>query len=372
MAEAAVDTTAQFTARSRKGDAARAALLDAARRIAARDGIDAIRLSTVADEANIAHATAYGYFRSRKELLQSVVAEDLNNLSRAMREVAGLPEPPDAPPPPSHVVRYELKAQGENITPAHNEDESNVAPFDSSLGGDRLRTALSNLAKDAPATARDPVLGESLDQRVAYIERKLSNLEENSRQAAEVLSRDVESLCNSFAALAQTGDEPDQALRSADFPAAIKEAEALPPAADDEILQLSLADAIPDEPETHRDAPKAADEKDQPTPEPTSNIGETQMTQETSNVVPIDAMAEAPRNPEIAPRVVPPDYLTAARRAAMSAVASQISQAESAKSEQKRRETRWMMTAAAVAAVLLVGAVVSLRLFTTRPAADLA
>src|SRR5215472_7962153 len=115
MAEAAVDTT-RFTERSRKGDAARAALLDAARRIATRDGIDAIRLSAVADEANIAHATAYGYFRSRKELLQSVVAEDLNNLSRAMREVAGLPEPPDAPPPPSRIVRYELKSQGQKAS----------------------------------------------------------------------------------------------------------------------------------------------------------------------------------------------------------------------------------------------------------------
>jgi TPR repeat protein/AcrR family transcriptional regulator len=376
MAEAAVDTTAQFTGRSRKGDAARVALLDAARRIAARDGIEAIRLSAVADEANIAPATAYGYFRSRRELLQSVVAEDLNTLSRAMRAVAGLPEPPDAPPPPSHVVRYELKSQGENMpgaSTAQNEDERSVAPFDAAAGGDRLRTALSNLAKDGSTTGRDPALGESLDRRIAYIEHKLSYLEENTRQTAEVLSRDVESLCNSFAVLAQIGDEADQEARPAEAPAAADTAATATPVADDGILQLSLADAIPDEPEAHKDVPRAAGESNEPMIETTSDIRETQMTQENSNVVPIDAKIAAPaapQSPEAAPRAVPPDYLTAARRAAMSAVASQISQAETAKSEQRRRETRWMIAAAAVAAVLLVGAVVTLRIFATRPAAD--
>src|SRR5262249_38872612 len=165
----------------RRGDGGRGGLLDAARRIAVRDGIDAIRLSAVADEANIAHATAYAYFRSRKELLQSVVAEDLNALSRAIRAVAGLPEPPDAPPTPSHIVRYELKAQGER---AQNEDEHADAQYSSAGEGDRARVAASNVVRDnAARLGHDPVLGESLDRRVAYIERKLSSLEENTRYA---------------------------------------------------------------------------------------------------------------------------------------------------------------------------------------------
>jgi TPR repeat protein/AcrR family transcriptional regulator len=373
MAEAALDTT-QFTGRSRKGDAARVALLDAARRIAARDGIDAIRLSAVADEANIAHATAYGYFRSRRELLQSVVAEDLNALSRAMRAVAGLPEPPDAPPPPSHIVRYELKSQVEKASDhwsEQNEGGHAAKPYITAEDGDRLPATAANVARDNTSIpGRDPALGESLDRRIAYIERKLSYLEENARQAAEVLSRDVESLCNSFAALAQI-DEADQELRPVKVPAATDTA-ATVAAMDDGILQLELADAIPDDSEAPEDAPKTAGESDKPMPEVTSEIGETQMTQHDSNIVPVDAKAAVPQGPEAAPRAVPVDYLTVARRAAMSAVASQISHSERTKSEQKRRETRWMIIAAAVAGVLLVGAAISFRELATRPAAVVA
>jgi TPR repeat protein len=78
-------------------------------------GIDAVTLSAVGDEANMARATVYSYFRGRSELLQSVVADDLNLLAQAMRRVAGMPEPPNAPPPPSRIVRFEIKAQGQNI-----------------------------------------------------------------------------------------------------------------------------------------------------------------------------------------------------------------------------------------------------------------
>src|SRR5215472_16597918 len=275
MAEAAVDTT-QFTGRSRKGDAARVALLDAARRIAAREGIEAIRLSAVADEANIAHATAYGYFRSRRELLQSVVAEDLNALSRAMRAVAGLPEPPDAPPPPSHIVRCELKSQGEKTSSdwsAQNGDGHATAQRDEE--GDRLRVTASIAGRDNTSTSeRDPALGESLDRRIAYIERKLSYLEANTRQAAEVLSRDVESLCSSFAALARV-DQIEEEPRPAEAPTAAAGAAATVAPVDDGILQLELSDVVPDEPETpEEDAPKMAGESDKPMPETISDIGE--------------------------------------------------------------------------------------------------
>jgi TPR repeat protein len=303
-------------------------------------------------------------------LLQSVVAEDLNALSRAMRAVAGLPEPPDAPPPPSHIVRYELKSLNEKAPDdwsAQNEDESAPAQREQVEEGDRLRvTALNTVGDSTSTSGRDPALGESLDRRIAYIERKLSYLEENSRQAAEVLSRDVESLCSSFAALARI-DQTEQEPRPAEAPTATGAGAAVAPV-DDGILQLELSDVVPDEPKTPEDAPRVGGESDKLVPETTSDIGETQMTQDNSNVVPIDAKEVAPQRPETAPRAVPADYLTVARRAAMSAVASQISQAERTKSEQKRRETRWMIAAAVVAGVLLVGAAISFREFATHPA----
>ena len=369
MAEAAVDT-AHFTTRTRKGDPARAALLDAARRIASREGVEAIRLSAVADEANIAHATAYGYFRSRKELLQSVVAEDLNALSRAMRAVAGLPEPPDAPPPPSQIVRYELKTQGDGYRPfgvqgtESTDLNTSADAARRAKESERMLPAQGGTEDKRPPSEYDEALGGSLDRRIAYIERKLSSVEENARHAAEVLSRDVESLCNSFAALVRIDNAGEDKHESEAAEASNSADNASP---DSGILQLELADIIPDEPKMAEAITVHTADAEKSLHEATSDTGEAQMTESTTSVQASETIALAPQTPD-ASRAAPPDYLTVARRAAMSAVASQIAHSEKAKTEQKRRETRWMIAAAAVAGVLLVGAAIMFREFAARPA----
>ncbi len=76
--------------RARTRGATRAAILEAARRVAARDGARNLSLRGVAAEAGFAPAALYGYFAGKDELLLALAAEDLAALSRAMRAaVAG-------------------------------------------------------------------------------------------------------------------------------------------------------------------------------------------------------------------------------------------------------------------------------------------
>ena len=73
--------------RPREGKAAsRASILEAARRVAARDGARDLSLRGVAAEAGFAPAALYGYFRNKDELLLALAADDLSLLARTMRE----------------------------------------------------------------------------------------------------------------------------------------------------------------------------------------------------------------------------------------------------------------------------------------------
>jgi TPR repeat protein len=71
----------QTRAKARDKSATRVAILDAARRLAADNGIETLTLASVAAEAGFARATVYGYFKSKEELLQSVVADDVEVLT---------------------------------------------------------------------------------------------------------------------------------------------------------------------------------------------------------------------------------------------------------------------------------------------------
>jgi AcrR family transcriptional regulator len=77
--------------RARDGSkaAARAAILEAGRRVAARAGARDLSLRAVAAEAGFAPAALYGYFRNKDELLLALAADDLSALARRMREAGG-------------------------------------------------------------------------------------------------------------------------------------------------------------------------------------------------------------------------------------------------------------------------------------------
>ena len=90
MAEAAIRLPKERRPRDASRQESRVAILDAARRVAARDGARDLSLRGVAAEAGFAPAALYGYFRNKDELLLALAAEDLTALARAMKGAGGL------------------------------------------------------------------------------------------------------------------------------------------------------------------------------------------------------------------------------------------------------------------------------------------
>jgi TPR repeat protein len=108
-------------------NATRLAILEAARRIAACDGADAVSLSRTADEAGFARPTVYGHFRNKEELVVSVVADDIVTLGRMMRKVAPVPAEPDAQFGNDDV---EQASRGEEAANENYSDNSNAEAAD--------------------------------------------------------------------------------------------------------------------------------------------------------------------------------------------------------------------------------------------------
>lgn len=75
--------------RTRQRAANRGAILEAARRVASREGAGALSLRAVAAEAGYAPASVYEYFRNRAELVLALAAEDLGQVVKALRESGG-------------------------------------------------------------------------------------------------------------------------------------------------------------------------------------------------------------------------------------------------------------------------------------------
>ncbi len=89
MGEAAVRIPKERRQRDVSRAASRTAILEAARRVATRDGARDLSLRGVAAEAGFAPAALYGYFRNKDELLLALAADDLTALARAMRGAGG-------------------------------------------------------------------------------------------------------------------------------------------------------------------------------------------------------------------------------------------------------------------------------------------
>lgn len=111
MAEVSAEMHAEKTHRTWERSATRQAILDAARRMAARDGTEAITLSSVAAEAGFAPPAVYAYFVSKDDLYLAVVADDLHKLAGSMRgEGDAAPETPQAEEPPADAGAADVVA----------------------------------------------------------------------------------------------------------------------------------------------------------------------------------------------------------------------------------------------------------------------
>ncbi len=72
--------------RTRQRNANRSAILDAARRVAERQGANDVSLRAVAAEAGYAPASVYEYFDNRAELVLALAAEEFSQLAKTLRD----------------------------------------------------------------------------------------------------------------------------------------------------------------------------------------------------------------------------------------------------------------------------------------------
>lgn len=90
-------TLARRTERKTRQRAAnRGAIVEAARRVASREGSHELSLRAVAAEAGYAPASVYEYFRNRAELVLALAAEELSQAARLLKEAKDGPRATEA------------------------------------------------------------------------------------------------------------------------------------------------------------------------------------------------------------------------------------------------------------------------------------
>ena len=146
--------------RSRQRAANRGAILEAARRVAAREGAGELSLRAVAAEAGYAPASVYEYFRNRAELVLALGADDMGTLARALREAGQSPGSSSVGAAAKIVL--ELIRTSRALPAAASTLEGGDAPPEAErLFNGRLILALTAFAEAvgrAPAKSRDDQL----------------------------------------------------------------------------------------------------------------------------------------------------------------------------------------------------------------------
>jgi AcrR family transcriptional regulator len=131
--------------RAQEQTATRAAILEAARKVGARDGARHLSLRAVAAEAGFAPAALYGYFRNKDELLLALAADDLSLVARAMRE-AGLNAAPSEKLEAAALAAVRLLQQTETLATAPAALSGGLAPDAERIFNGRLIAALRSLS----------------------------------------------------------------------------------------------------------------------------------------------------------------------------------------------------------------------------------
>lgn len=134
--------------RAQEQTATRAAILEAARKVGARDGARHLSLRAVAAEAGFAPAALYGYFRNKDELLLALAADDLSLVARAMRD-AGITAPPAEKLEAAALAAVRLLQQTETLATAPAALAGGQAPDAERIFNGRLIAALRSLSDAA-------------------------------------------------------------------------------------------------------------------------------------------------------------------------------------------------------------------------------
>ena len=155
MADVSETPSRRIERRSRQRAANRTAILDAARRVATREGAGALSLRATAGEAGYAPASVYEYFRNRAELVLALAADDLSQIARALREhVNGQRGLASAAKTALDLIRH----SGALAAAAATLEHDSVTPESERLFTGRLiatLTALADASGRAPPKSRD-------------------------------------------------------------------------------------------------------------------------------------------------------------------------------------------------------------------------
>jgi len=179
---------------------ARTAILNAARVVAAREGVENLTLSKVAAEADLPRPVVYGQFVRKEDLLLCVAADSVVRLARKMGGVE-----------PAEVVVDDAENEGAVIlTLPRTEAESEVVAHDvavASSGGRQLR---SNDKHEETASVGDaeksmPRAPDAwLERRLRVFERAMTQMEARQEQVEKTSRAMAVSAENSIKALEET------------------------------------------------------------------------------------------------------------------------------------------------------------------------
>jgi AcrR family transcriptional regulator len=140
--------------RARAHNSTRAGILEAARRVAERQGARNLSLRSVAAEAGFAPAALYGYFRNKDELILTLAADDLSRIAHAMRDAAIGPDIKDRLKAAA-AVALDLLANSETLAAAATAmvPRANGSDIERLFNG-RLIAALTTLSAAAGQVPR--------------------------------------------------------------------------------------------------------------------------------------------------------------------------------------------------------------------------
>jgi TPR repeat protein len=165
----------------------RAAILEAARRLAAREDGTALTLARVADEANFSPNTVYAYFVNKSELMLAIVADDLAALAREMRDV--FPANEDL------GTETEDDSQPEIVEDAQSEERENSEPVaDAVVTDDTSGASDASLPQEAVSESSPQETEESTVVPIVEIAEEASHQPEplvEQESAPEAAPTDV-------------------------------------------------------------------------------------------------------------------------------------------------------------------------------------
>lgn len=179
---------------------ARTAILNAARAVAAREGVENLTLSKVAAEADLPRPVVYGQFVRKEDLLLCVAADSVVRLARKMGGVE-----------PAEVVADEAENESAVIlTLPRTEAESEVVAHDvavASSGGRPLRGAEKHdeTAPVSDAEKSTPRAPDAwLERRLRVFERAMTQMEARQEQVEKTSRAMAVSAENSIKSLEET------------------------------------------------------------------------------------------------------------------------------------------------------------------------